>query len=63
MTKQNWTKIGGLSLGIALVSFLFLLLFSGDPRLDSLTGIFTWGILLGAIGLMVGVVGRGFTKS
>jgi len=60
MTKQKWTKFGGLSLGVALASILLLFVFS---TVEGLNTVLVWGIVLGLIGLMVGVVGRGFAKS
>lgn len=62
MTKQKWTKFGGLSLGLALMCLIFLLVTSSDARLGSVSGVLVWGVALGLIGLMVGIVGRGFAK-
>jgi len=61
-TRKLWTAIAGLSLGLIVVSLFCSMTLPSPGNYKELEELFSWGIILGIIALMVGIVGRGFSK-
>jgi hypothetical protein len=61
-TRKSWTAFTGMALGLVVVSFLCLMVFPGKAKYPEVYNLVTYALIIGVFGLMIGIVGRGFSK-
>lgn len=61
-TRKIWTAFTGMALGLAVVSCLCLMVFPGKAKYPEVYSLIFDALIIGVIGLMIGIVGKGFSK-